>query len=70
MKIDNSLNKASGVATGNIENKAAKNNQASKTEKNASSSEKVTLSAQSTELQSMEAKRPPRKFLMLKKWKR
>lgn len=54
MKIDDSLKKTSGLATGNVEAKNVKNGAAPKVENNAV--EKVTLSSRSSELQSLETK--------------
>ena len=54
MKIDDSLKKTAGVATGNVDTKTVKNGSAAKAEQ--STVEKVTLSSQSSELQSLQTK--------------
>ncbi|MEQ1600946.1 MAG: flagellar biosynthesis anti-sigma factor FlgM [Methylophilaceae bacterium] len=58
MKIDDSLKKASGLATGNIEAKTVKNGSAAKVEAKIEKGavEKITLSTRSSELQSLETK--------------
>ncbi len=58
MKIDDALKVNPGLATGSTDAKAAKSGEAPKAEQGAGkdSSEKVTLSSRSSELQSLETK--------------
>ncbi|PKO53736.1 MAG: flagellar biosynthesis anti-sigma factor FlgM [Betaproteobacteria bacterium HGW-Betaproteobacteria-2] len=54
MKIDDALKVNPGLATGNTDAKTAKSTETAKTEQG--TSEKVTLSSRSSELQSLETK--------------
>lgn len=54
MKIDDALKVNPGLATGNTDAKTAKNTETAKAEQG--TSEKVTLSSRSSELQSLETK--------------